>query len=543
MRPQEMAWKDCDITQHGLSWKQLFFERYIAQRMETFGLDEGISEDYEISQIRPPIDATHPDWAELYPAAPLTRRDERPTKERFCKFGLDCDALRLARSPNCGWPALERLKLHAPMASDHYVDTFAWAQLEQHERLGVEPVQESTDDSGDEEEKDAAAAAGAAGPAKPAGKKAEPEVPTPLDPEDMLQRMGLAPALPEISDAAEQAQRVEDAREAECDAGVMKEFLTPLQLQIFSATGELPEEHQPCVLCRRALQLSWLVRHFEAGQDVVFSLNIGQCLAHLDMEVMFAKLPNLTSLQLTYGVKQVGMRYDRALLGMKVFDAMGIAKCLKATSTLTSLALPCNVIDDDLLRLLVTGLLHNQTVTHLDLSHNKITEQGVRYLAKALSEDSVIMSLDLSDNHIGPDGGIYLSRAIQDGVSLMELHLRLNLLGDDGIMAIAEAAMVSESLTLLDLANNGLHAGGGSMWAPVLQRSDCPLEMLSLAGNKLANTDVELLANAVTRNNTLSALDLRRNDGVDMGSSAIAAIKAVIHRNELARKQLIHGEL
>ena len=85
-----------------------------------------------------------------------------------------------------------------------------------------------------------------------------------------------------------------------------------------------------------------------------------QLLSHLDLEIVFSRLPNLAGLSLTYGVRKIGMKYDRSLFGMKISDAMSLAKCVRATETLTTLVLPCNMIDDDLLRMLMTGLIRNQ---------------------------------------------------------------------------------------------------------------------------------------------------------------------------------------
>ena len=62
--------------------------------------------------------------------------------------------------------------------------------------------------------------------------------------------------------------------------------------------------------------------------------------------------------------------------------------------------MPSNMIDDDLLRMLMTGLIKNNTITHIDMSHNKITNHGARLLSKLLGENSVITYLDLCDNQI-----------------------------------------------------------------------------------------------------------------------------------------------
>jgi len=70
------------------------------------------------------------------------------------------------------------------------------------------------------------------------------------------------------------------------------------------------------------------------------------------------------------------------------------------TNNLTSLALQSNLIDDDLMRILMSGLVKNLHITELDLAHNKLTNHGVRMLTKVIGKDSVLTRLDLSDNRI-----------------------------------------------------------------------------------------------------------------------------------------------
>jgi Ran GTPase-activating protein (RanGAP) involved in mRNA processing and transport len=73
--------------------------------------------------------------------------------------------------------------------------------------------------------------------------------------------------------------------------------------------------------------------------------------------------------------------------------------------TLSTVIMSGNMIDDDLLRMLMTGLIKNNTITHLDVSHNKITNHGARLLSKMLDENSVLTSLNVSDNQIHVEGG------------------------------------------------------------------------------------------------------------------------------------------
>ena len=56
----------------------------------------------------------------------------------------------------------------------------------------------------------------------------------------------------------------------------------------------------------------------EAAEDYVFNLTIKQLMSHMDLSHIFSRLPNLSKLELTYGVKQIKMNYERSLFGMKI---------------------------------------------------------------------------------------------------------------------------------------------------------------------------------------------------------------------------------
>ena len=75
---------------------------------------------------------------------------------------------------------------------------------------------------------------------------------------------------------------------------------------------------------------------------------------------------------LTYGLRNTGMSYDRAMFGMKLPDCRSLAKTLESSEALVSLALPGNLLEDDKIRMIASGLVDNHSVTNLDLSHNKV---------------------------------------------------------------------------------------------------------------------------------------------------------------------------
>ena len=105
---------------------------------------------------------------------------------------------------------------------------------------------------------------------------------------------------------------------------------------------------------------------------------------------MFNYLPNLSYLTLTYGAKHVGMEYERPLFGMKMSDAKLFSDCMRMTQSLVYLSLPGNLIDDDLISILIKGLILNKTITQLDLSHNNLAglgAEGLRQVLEVLPEN------------------------------------------------------------------------------------------------------------------------------------------------------------
>ena len=100
----------------------------------------------------------------------------------------------------------------------------------------------------------------------------------------------------------------------------------------------------------------------EAARYEVFKLVITQ-LQRFDITHVFHYLPNLAYLTLTYGAKHMHMDYERPLFGMKMSDAQTFKDCLRSTSSLVFLSLPGNLIDDDLVSILIKGLMLNKTIT------------------------------------------------------------------------------------------------------------------------------------------------------------------------------------
>ena len=192
----------------------------------------------------------------------------------------------------------------------------------------------------------------------------------------------------------------------------------------------------------------------DACADYIFTVSFRQLPSHIDLSELLSMMPNLTKLEVTYGVNKIGMNYERMLFGMKIADATSLAKAFNRADNLTTIMLMGNMIDDDLLRMLMSGLIKNSTVTCLDLSHNRITNHGTRLLSKLLGDSSVLTSLNLADNQIHAEGGRYIARGLRENDSLLHLNLKLNRLLDDGCQMLLEGLQENTCLTELNMGSN-----------------------------------------------------------------------------------------
>lgn len=230
------------------------------------------------------------------------------------------------------------------------------------------------------------------------------------------------------------------------------------------------------------------------------------------------------------------MNYERMLFGMKISDSTALAKVFEQSDTLSTVILSGNLIDDDLLRMLMTGLIKNNTITHLDVSHNKITNHGARLLSKLLGENCVITTLDLSDNQIHSEGGRYFARGLRENDSLLYLNLRLNRLADEGCNLLLEGLRDNISLTDLNIGSNGAGSQSVQCLLSILRDPEHLLSSLDISGNNLTAEHFEQLRLSIMNNRRLMSLDLRSNPGYDASVGAINEMEKIVHNNEYSAR-------
>lgn len=292
--------------------------------------------------------------------------------------------------------------------------------------------------------------------------------------------------------------------------------------------------------------ISLLIEFVQELQDLVHTITLTQLPSHLDLGEICCKLPMLSKLDLTYGRNNVGMNFERNMFGIKITDASYLAKIFESSWNpyLVTVVLSGNMIDDDLLRILMTGLLNNRTIMNLDLSHNKITSYGANLISKLLgfrrennhdtdSFSSILTRLNLANNLIDEIGGKYLGTALKDNDSLVYLNLRLNQLQDEGCAYLMNGLSENISLQELNLSCNSCGEKTGKLLLNYLRDPHHPLTILNISGNELDKTFFQFLVSTLETNKHLRSIDLRGNPGYDLSPADIADIESIVYQNEL----------
>jgi hypothetical protein len=254
----------------------------------------------------------------------------------------------------------------------------------------------------------------------------------------------------------------------------------------------------------------------------------GLCCDHLDLTLIFRKLPHLEEVHITYGVRNCGMNFDWSLFKFTERDCSLLAKAVKSSRTLKMLHLHRSNVTDDKARVLISHILDHPSLETLDLSHNKLGESGARALGKLLVCKCPLTSLNVCDNQIGSHGAGAIGHALGKNSRLLSLNLRLNRLGDEGGVSILKSLLKNTTLTTLNLGSNELgESSAQAMNEVAIQNSS--LQSANLSCNKMGEAGGRLLHEGLEENTSIIAMDLRQTD---IGEENEYCIHQTLKRNQ-----------
>jgi len=246
------------------------------------------------------------------------------------------------------------------------------------------------------------------------------------------------------------------------------------------------------------INLNRLLKSIKCSSPFIHSIKLDQLPSHVDLSTILPLFNNLSSLDITYKVLNVGMNYNAEDFGMNLNDALNISKYLHSTKSLSTLVLSECLIDDETVHILMGGLQQNNTITTLNLSYNKITSTGARRLSSFLTKnDNVLMILNLNDNQINDEGVHFIAETLKnkDNSHLIELNLALNNFGDSGAMALMEAVAVTECLQILDISKNRITTDSFDAFLDLL-KVNTSMHTLNISGNPLVAAHSSVISTA-----------------------------------------------
>ena len=257
----------------------------------------------------------------------------------------------------------------------------------------------------------------------------------------------------------------------------------------------------------------------EMGEELIHALQ-----GHVNLE------------ELTLGDNEIGARGCGALMAM----------LSSSTTRMKVLNLDNNAIDDAGMASLTDALTKNTTLTDLNLSFNgRISETGWQTFSCCLkSPNSALKKLDLSSTNITDVGANALGNALMnnstlkvlilydlssdrmplisyngwrsffaclrhDASALEEIDLRYNSVDSQGLHEVANAISKNTTVKALDLSHNAqVPAAGWSSFFTYLQGSSHALKELRVCDNNITNTEMTYVSDALVGNMTLEMLDL-----------------------------------
>ena len=183
------------------------------------------------------------------------------------------------------------------------------------------------------------------------------------------------------------------------------------------------------------------------------------------------------------------------------------------------------------------GLHNNTTLVKLNLSQNRVSDDGAKAIGTSLLENTTLKEFDISRNDIADDGVLPLMQALQGTTSLEKLNISGLLISDSGAAIIGEHLKGNGKLLSLNMSNvkttevgakNFLHEFCTNTTLTILYIQNINLadngmpalsaylgndivQELYISQNKITDTGVKTIADAIKTNKSLRKFDISEN--------------------------------
>lgn len=267
--------------------------------------------------------------------------------------------------------------------------------------------------------------------------------------------------------------------------------------------------------------MDYLIRVCQMVKDYIFNLTIPTFCYKFEISFIPQYFTNLNKLYLKYSPiliehKERGNFYTSGLepiedeylaFGIRVPDLKNFCLLIPNLKNFKSLSLQGNLVDDEMIKCLVPGLISNPILEDLDLSNNHITEQGMIKICSYLIKTTALKSLNLTNNLIGGESSYAIGLVLKENTKLKSLNLSMNRFDD-----------LNGAILMKMLAFN------------------TDLEELNLSSNLLGEETMKHLQASLEVNTTIQVINLSYNEEVRMNDE----LKELVETHPLLIEFNIH---
>ncbi|XP_059811478.1 NACHT, LRR and PYD domains-containing protein 3-like [Hypanus sabinus] len=201
----------------------------------------------------------------------------------------------------------------------------------------------------------------------------------------------------------------------------------------------------------------------------------------------------------------------------------GLQRLGPALHKCLDLRLGSNEVGDSGVKLVSAALRNPECkIQRLWIDRNGLTDSCAGYLASALSTNRSLTELYLRGNNLGDSGMKLMSLALRDPeCKIQRLWLGENSLTESCATGLGDALSKNVSLTMLELGRNELRDLGVKLVSASLSSPHCKLKQLWLRDVSLTDYCIEDLVSALMTNLSLNDLDLGSNSLTDRSVPAL----------------------
>ena len=214
-----------------------------------------------------------------------------------------------------------------------------------------------------------------------------------------------------------------------------------------------------------------------------------------------------------------------------------ILQRLSKLSSLKTLDLQDNQLNDNTAELLASVILNNSVLKSLNLCNNSI-RKGALQIAKALQHITSLRLLNLGDNMLIKEVCNELACAFKYNVNIESLCLHDNKLQSSALVILQSLSTIT-TLKVLNMNNNQIGKKGGDALASII-RSNTGLKELCVGGNNLQRSVVKI-SKALQTISTIESLDLSNNNLTNEVGIELAA--AILSNSSLKHLELQNNNL